>query len=218
MLQLFDSMPTLPPTLTLPHKGGGNFFALCKGLQKLIFAIIPLLVALLVWVGGAGAAEKAVVRDLVVANSSRDLLLYFQVGDIFRPDMEEGVLNGIPASLTFLVSLRELKDGQPGRPLAELTINHTLSYDALREAFRLNLSEVQGVQTCTSLDKARKMLSEVNGVQVVGLNILRPGGEYDLGVKVRLEGKSLPLSINYLVPFWKSGEHESDWYHVQFKY
>lgn len=189
-----------------------------RKVEKLIFALFLGLAAFSGGVGTAAAVEKAVVRDLVVANSSRDLLLYFQVGEIFRPDMEEGVLNGIPASLTFLVSLRELKNGQPGRPLAELTINHTLSYDALREAFRLNLSEVPGVQSCTSLDKARKMLSEVNGAPVVGLNILRPGSEYDLGVKVRLEGKSLPLSINYLAPFWQTGEHESDWYHVQFKY
>lgn len=189
-----------------------------KDFKNILGVLLPLLAALLLWAGPAAAVEKAVVRDLVVANSSRDLLLYFQVGEIFRPDMEEGVLNGIPASLTFLISLRELKNGQPGRTLAELTINHTLSYDALREAFRLNLSEVQGVQSCTSLDKARKMLSEVNGAQVVGLNILRPGTEYDLGVKVRLEGKSLPLSINYLAPFWQTGEHESDWYHVQFKY
>lgn len=186
--------------------------------KHILSSLLLLLIALFGWAGSAGAVEKELVRDLVVANSNRDLLLYFQVGEIFRPDMEEGVLNGIPASLTFLVVLRELKDGQPGRPLAELTINHTLSYDALREAFRLNLSEVPAVQTRTSLDQARKMLTEVNGVPVVGLDSLRPGGEYDLAVKVRLEGKSLPLSINYLAPFWKSGEHESVWYHVQFKY
>lgn len=186
--------------------------------KHILGTLLLLLIALFGWAGSAGAVEKALVRDLVVANSNRDLLLYFQVGEIFRPDMEEGVLNGIPASLTFQVVLRGLKDGQPGRELAALTINHTLSYDALREAFRLNLSEVPGVQTRTSLAQARKMLTEVNGVPVVGLDTLRPGGEYDLAVKVRLEGKSLPLSINYLAPFWKSGEHESVWYHVQFKY
>jgi len=189
-----------------------------REVKDILRLLLPLLVALLGWAGPALAADKAVVRDLVVANSSRDLLLYFQVGEIFRPDMEEGVMNGIPASLTFLVNLRELKDGQPGRSLAEMTISHTLSYDALRENFRLNLSEVQGVQNCTSLDKARRKLTEVNGARVVGLDTLRPGTEYDLAVKVRLEGKSLPLSINYLAPFWKSGENESDWYHVQFRY
>ena len=162
--------------------------------------------------------DKAVVRDLVVANSSRDLLLYCQVGDVFRPEMETGVLNGIPASLTFLVSLHELKDGQPGRPLADLSLNHTLSYDALREEFRLNLTEAPEVKTCAKLERARRLLSEVNGAKVIPLASLIPGAIYDLTVKVRLERKSLPLFLNYLVPFWQLGDYESDWYHVQFKY
>ncbi|NTV12536.1 MAG: DUF4390 domain-containing protein [Desulfobulbaceae bacterium] len=177
---------------------------------------------LLVLVGAANpvhaVVEKAVVRDLVVANSSRDLLLYCQVGDVFRPEMETGVLNGIPASLTFLVALREMKGGQPGRQLAELTLNHTLSYDALREEFRLNLTETPEVRICTKLDRARKLLSEVNGAKVIALTALNPGTIYDLAVKVRLERKSLPLFLNYLVPFWQLGDYESDWYHVQFKY
>lgn len=216
-VQFVDCLDPFPPTPTLPHRGGGDLLTTNKRLKKHISALL-LLIVLFGWIGSALAVDKAMVRDLVVANSSRDLLLYFQVGEIFRPDMEEGVLNGIPASLTFLVSLRELKDGQPGRVLTELTINHTLSYDALREAFRLNLSETPGIQSCASLARARKMLTEVNGARVTALDNLRPGGEYDLGVKVRLEGKSLPLSINYLAPFWKTGEHESDWYHVQFRY
>ena len=177
-----------------------------------------LLMFLSLSVPARAVVDKAVVRDLVVANSSRDLLLYCQVGDVFRPEMEAGVLNGIPASLTFVVALREMKGGQPGRQLAELTLNHTLSYDALREEFRLNLTEMPEVQTCAKLDRARKLLSEVNGAKVIVLTALNPGTVYDLAVKVRLERKSLPLFLNYLVPFWQLGDYESDWYHVQFKY
>jgi len=177
---------------------------------------------LLVFLGFAApvqaAVDKAVVRDLVVANSARDLLVYCQVGDVFRPEMEAGVLNGIPASLTFLVTLQEMKGSQPGRQLAELALNHTLSYDALREEFRLNLTETPEVQSCAKLDRARKLLSEVNGAKVIALTALNPGTTYNLAVKVRLERKSLPLFLNYLVPFWQLGDYESDWYHVKFKY
>ncbi len=177
---------------------------------------------LLLFMGATTSAhagvDKAVVRDLVVANSSRDLLLYCQVGDVFRPEMESGVLNGIPASLTFLVTLQEMKGNQPGRQLAELTLNHTLSYDALREEFRLTLTESPEVQICGKLDRARKLLSEVNGAKVISLTALTPGATYYLAVKVRLERKSLPLFLNYLVPFWQLGDYESDWYHVKFKY
>lgn len=183
------------------------------------------LIACLILLALMGAAkpslavvDKAVVRDLVVANSSRDLLVYCQVGDVFRPEMETGVLNGIPASLTFLVTLQEMKGSQPGRQLVELALNHTLSYDALREEFRLTLTETPEVQSCAKLDRARKLLSEVNGAKVIALAALTPGTTYNLAVKVRLERKSLPLFLNYLVPFWQLGDYESDWYHVKFKY
>jgi len=177
-----------------------------------------LLVLLATGAPALAAPDKAVVRELVVADSSRDLLMYCQVGDVFRPEMETGVLNGIPASLTFLVNLREMKGGQPGRQLTDMTLSHTLSYDALREEFRLNLTESPEVQTCTKLDRARKLLSEINGAKVIALTALTPGTIYDLSVKVRLERKSLPLFLNYLVPFWQLGDYESDWYHAQFKY
>lgn len=188
----------------------------------MISKLAPTIVLLLMLLAGPGAAravvDKAVVRDLVVANSQHDLLVYCQVGDVFRPEMETGVLNGIPASLTFVVALQEMKDGQPARQLTELSLNHTLSYDALREEFRLLLTESPEVQTCGKLDRARKLLSEVNGAKVISLAALTPGLTYNLAVKVRLERKSLPLFLNYLVPFWQLGDYESDWYHVQFKY
>lgn len=186
-----------------------------KAVQIIGFVLLMLLGAV---ASARAVVDKAVVRDLVVANSNRDLLLYCQVGDVFRPEMETGVLNGIPASLTFLVTLREMKDGQPGRQLTELALNHTLSYDALREEFRLTLTETPEVRTCTKLERARQLLSEVNGAKVIALSSLTPGATYYLAVKVRLERKSLPLSLNYLVPFWQLGDYESDWYHVQFKY
>lgn len=187
-----------------------------KQVAKLIVLSLLLLLAAPLFLRAEDG--KAVVRDLVVGNSSGDLLLYCQVGDVFRPEMESGVLNGIPASLTFVVTLQEMKDGLPGRQLAELNLNHTLSYDALREEFRLNLSEMPEVQTCGKLERARRLLSEVNGAKVLTLAALTPGATYNLGVKVRLERKSLPLFLNYLVPFWQLGDYESDWSHVQFKY
>ncbi len=55
-----------------------------KDVKNIPGALLLLLASLLIWAGPAEAVEKAVVRDLVVANSSRDLLLYFQVGEIFR--------------------------------------------------------------------------------------------------------------------------------------
>jgi len=175
-----------------------------------LFFLLPVL--------SAGGAEKPVIKDIVVSDSTSDLLLYFQVADAFRPEMEEGVLNGIPATFTFLVSLREVEGGRPGRQLAELNFEHTLSYDVLKEEFRLSLSEHRTDLTCTDLARAKKLMSEVSGAKILPLSGLKPGREYFLSAKVKLERKTLPHFFHYLIPFWQLGDYESDWQYVQFKY
>ena len=166
----------------------------------------------------AGGAEKPLIRDIVVSNSASDLLLYLQIGGAFRPEMEEGVLNGIPATFTFLVSLREVDGGRPGRQLTELNFEHTLSYDVLKEEFRLRQSEHQTELTCRDLPQAKRLMAEVADAKVLPLSALKPGREYFLSAKVKLERKTLPLFFHYLIPFWQLGDYETDWQYVQFKY
>ena len=62
------------------------------------------------------------------------------------------------------------------------------------------------------------MMTEVNGVKVVDLSRLKPGNDYFLSVKARLERKTLPLFFHYLIPFWKLRDYETDWHYVEFRY
>jgi len=167
---------------------------------------------------GVQAGAKAEIRDIVVSNSSEDLLLYLQVEQAFKAEMVQGVLNGIPASFTFFVSLREIQDGRPSKQVASLEFDHVLSYDSLKEVFELRFSENKTSATVADLDKAKDMMTEVNGVKIVGLDQLQRDAEYFLSVKVRLERKTLPLFIHYLIPFWQLRDEETDWYYVEFRY
>lgn len=164
------------------------------------------------------AAAKAEIRDIVVNNSSEDLLLYMVVDKAFRPEMEEGIYNGIPASFTFFVSLREMTDGRPGRQVVSLEFDHVLSYDSLKEVFSLHFSENNTSVTVDNLAEAEALMTEVNGVKIVGLTEIKPGSKYFLSVKVRLERKTLPLFFHYLIPFWQLRDEETDWHYVEFRY
>jgi hypothetical protein len=166
----------------------------------------------------ARAKEKAAISDVVVSNSDRDLLLYLSVDNAFLPEMEEGVLNGIPASFTFFVSLREVNDGRPGKQVVSLEFDHVLSYDPLKELFSLEFSEDNSSQSAADFQKAKGLMADVNGVKVVDLSRLKPGNEYFLSVKARLERKTLPLFFHYLIPFWKLRDYETDWHYVEFRY
>lgn len=164
------------------------------------------------------AAPGAEIRDLVVNNSRADLLLYLAVDGAFQAEMEEGIYNGIPASFTYFVVLRELDKGKPGRQLVGMEFDHVLSYDSLKEVFNLFFSENNRTMTVTTLAEAEALMAEVNGARVIELKRLRSGVNYSLGVKVRLERKTLPLFFHYLIPFWQLRDEETDWHYVEFRY
>ncbi len=163
------------------------------------------------------AAGDAIIKDIVVSNSSSDLLLYLMVDNAFRSDMEEGLLNGIPATFTFYVNLKEVRKGMTSKELVSLSFDHTLSYNSLKEEFSLEFSENNSRSVAKNIAEAKSMMAEVNGVKVVDLSRLKSGGQYFLEVKARLERKTLPFFIHYLVPFWSLRDYETDWHYVEFR-
>ncbi len=189
-------------------------------LQELLSATILLGALLLCFPSPADvqAAEKSMIKGMVVSNSSEDLLLNLSVENAFRPGVEEGVVNGIPALFTFYVTLREMKEGRPGKQIVSLEFDHTLSYDSLKELFLVDCSESNTSLATESFSKARDLMSEVNGARILSLAQLKPGSDYSLSVKVRLERKTLPLFFHYLIPFWKLRDYVTDWYNVEFRY
>ncbi|MDF1577008.1 MAG: DUF4390 domain-containing protein [Desulfurivibrionaceae bacterium] len=187
-----------------------------------LFLLVPPLM-LMLYVFFAGSESKAYaraeIRDIVVSNSRQDLLLYLHVDKAFRAEIEEGIFNGIPVLYTFLVSLREIDQaGRPGRQVAGMEFAHALSYDALKEVFNLRFSEGNTAVAVDNFDKAKALMTEVNGVKVVELARLKPGTAYFLSIKVRLERENLPLFFQYLIPFWQLRGEETDWQYVQFRY
>ena len=164
------------------------------------------------------AAEKAVIKDMVVSNSRDDLLLNLSLENAFRPGVEEGIVNGIPAAFTFYVTLRQMKDGRPGEQIVSLEFNRTLSYDSLKELFSMEFPEANTSLAVKDFSKAKALMTEVNGARIASLKQLRAGSEYSLSVKVRLERKTLPLFFHYLIPFWKLRDYVTGWHYVEFRY
>ena len=197
------------PDRTRHNRFHGAFSALIL-LGLILFCVPPPV--------GVQAAEKAVIKDMVVSNSSDDLLLNLSVENAFRPGVEEGVVNGIPALFTFYITLREMKDGRPGEQIVSLEFDRTLSYDSLKEFFVVDFSELNTSQVVKDFSKAKDLMTEVNGSRIAGLEQLKAGSEYSLSVKVRLERKTLPLFFHYLIPFWKLKDYVTDWYYVEFRY
>ncbi len=164
-------------------------------------------------------AQDAEINDLVVSNSSRELLLYCRVDNAFSAEMEEAVANGIPVTFTFFVELARIRHNWPDDEVVSLSFDHILSWDALKEEYTVVLGEHGGRRLTTkSLLEARRLMGQVTEVAVVPLERLREEGDYLLRVKARLNKKTLPFNIHYLIPFFSLWDFHTDWRSVVFRY
>jgi hypothetical protein len=173
----------------------------------------------ILWGGWQPAlAQNATIEELIVTNSSTDLLLFLTVNNAFTKQMEEGIRNGIPVTFNFYVKL-EKKRTWLNQGIASLQFDHTLSYDTLKEEYSIVRSETGGQPFRTkSLAEAKKAMAQLNGPPISPLKALLPEAGYLLRVKAKLAEKTLPLYFHYVIPFWSLWNFETEWYTVEFRY
>lgn len=186
--------------------------------SRLIFSF--LLAVLFFWGGGQSTlAQDATIDELIVTNSSTDLLLFLTVNNAFTKQMEEGIKNGIPVSFSFQVKLERKRSAWLNQELVSLKVDHTLSYDTLKEEYSVVRSELAGqVLRTKSLAEAKKAMVQLNGLAISPLKILIPDAGYLLRVKAKLAEKTLPLYFHQVIPFWSLWDFETSWHTVEFRY
>lgn len=160
------------------------------------------------------------IADILITSSQTDLLLFCTIRNSFMPEMVEGVHNGIPITFTFLVKLEKIIKNWPDSTLAELSIQHTLTYDPIKQKYTVSLSERNAARpTVTdSIEKAMEVMSELSGIRIIRLAELEPDKPYALHVKAVLAEKTLPLKMHYIVPFISLWNFETDWRAIEFTY
>lgn len=167
----------------------------------------------------AEGARQANIDEVIVTNSSREVLLYLVVRNAFTPEMEKGVQSGIPVTFTFYVELYRHRSGWLDQKVVVRTFEHILTYDNLKEEYRIVYGEHNGKTVIVkTLAQARELMAQVNGFGLSPLSALLADAEYSLKVKARLAEKTLPLYFHYVIPFWSLWDFETDWYTVQFRY
>jgi hypothetical protein len=164
-------------------------------------------------------ARKVMIQDIVVTNSSTDLLLFLKVVDAFSPDIIDGVQNGLTATFNFDIRVSLERHGWPDKEVISRQVKHTLSYDTLKKEYRLVLSE-NGTEEvgAVNLEKAEATMEELNGVKLLALNTLEPDRQYVLKVRATLAKNDLPSYVNYLIPFSNFWNVHTDWFTVRFRY
>ena len=180
---------------------------------------VVLLTALFLYAPAWGSDNKEpTIENIIITTSSTDLLLFATVKNCFTEEMLEGVRNGIPLTFRFNIQLDKIRNKWFDVTLVEETINHTLSYDAIKESYQVAFSEKNKPQVTRSQDKAKQLMAELSGLKVIAHKELIPDAPYALQIKTTLVENTLPLGMHYVLPFTSLWNFETDWRTIEFRY
>ncbi|WP_417908630.1 DUF4390 domain-containing protein [Candidatus Electronema sp. PJ] len=183
------------------------------------FPLLALLLCLLLaWPAAGSDEDKPVIADITLTASGGKLLLSAAVKHSFTKEMLEGVHNALPITFRFKVSLERVRSYWLDQSIAELGINHTLSYDPIRREYQVACSEKEQPSITRSLDEAQRMMAELKRIDIAQLTQLYSGASYILHVKATLEENTFPLGIHSIIPFTSLWNFETDWRVIEFIY
>ena len=154
----------------------------------------------------------AELTNLIVRNSNDQLQVDLSIKGIFTEEMKAAVSKGLPISLTFLILLYEVRDYWFDDKIMGKTALHDIKFDVLKKEYRIRRSwEKRPSSIIKDFEKAQRLFFEIKEFDVISLKRLKKGKQYQLRVKLELDGKKFPFGG---FPW----EFETDWYTLNFIY
>jgi hypothetical protein len=165
------------------------------------------------------AENNAVIENIKLANTRDDLLTYFDVKKAFTPKINEAVLNGIPTTFSFYVTLYKTQGSWFDKTIADIQIKSTLKYNALKKNFSVLRSwKDKDAVIVQTFKEAKSLMTEIDNLKILPLNQLAKGDKYQLRIKAKLDRVTLPLSLHYVLFFVSFWDFETNWYLINFTY
>jgi len=164
-------------------------------------------------------AAEAKVADLLISNTSDNLLVYLKVENCFTEEMEEAILAGIPTTFTFILELYRERRHWFDKKESFLEVRHTIKYDNIKKIlYVLFTEEGKKPEQFKEFSEAKTAMSELNGVAFTPLKQLTKGERYYLRVKTKLDEVRLPLHLEYVFFFVSLWDFETGWARQDFVY
>ncbi len=165
------------------------------------------------------AENQAVIENIKLANTRDDLLTYFDIKKAFTPKINQAVLNGIPTTFSFYVTLYKTQGSWFDKKIADIQIKSTLKYNALKKNFSVLRSwKDKDAVIAQTFKEAKSLMTEIDNLTILPLNQLTKGDKYQLRIKAKLDRVTLPLSLHYVLFFVSFWDFETNWYLINFTY
>ena len=166
----------------------------------------------------AAEEKEPTIEEIIITTSSTQLLLFATVKNCFTDEMLEGVRNAIPLTFRFDIVLDKERSNWFDVTLVEKSIIHTMTYDPIKKEYQVVNSDKNRSELTKSEKKAKELMAELSGLEVIAHKELLPDAPYALHIKATLVENILPLGIHYILPFTSFWNFETDWRTIEFRY
>ncbi|MCD4674442.1 MAG: DUF4390 domain-containing protein [Desulfobacula sp.] len=185
-------------------------FILFISLSAVLFFLLPSLVS---------AEQAAIIKNIKLANTRDDLLTYFDVKKAFTKKINQAVLNGIPTTFSFYITLYKTDGSWFDKKISDIQIKSTLKYNSLKKEFSvLRPWKNEKAIITQSFEDAKSLMTEMDNLKIIALNKLVKGNKYQLRIKAKLDKVTLPLSLHHVFFFVSFWDFETNWYLINFTY
>lgn len=162
-------------------------------------------------------SSEPTFSDVIVTTSSSHLLLFCMLENGFTDEMIQGLHSGIPIHFSYFVELNPEDQGWKGEKLASIETRHLLSYDTLKETYKVEIEESsKRFFSFQSLEDAKRTINEINGMKVIELKKLARDVPYTIRIKAELYKKTLPMGLHQIVPFVSWWDIKTKWHSLSF--
>ena len=162
-------------------------------------------------------AGKASLQNIVWDQVDDNLIVSFKLNNVFSSQLNEVVMNGTPITFAYFVRLYEVRDFWKDKKIVNLKIDHMIKYDILQEKFITKKSwKIDEVLVTESFAEARKVMTEINNLNIIPFDQLKNAGRYQIGIKAELSKANLPRNLRSAFFFSPSWGFETDWYILDF--
>ena len=183
-----------------------------------VILIILLVVFGLTALPARAQALEPKLTDILITNNTENVLLYAQLINGFKPEMEVAILAGIPVVFTLQLEVYQERSLVWNKKIGSRQIKRTIKYDNLKKTFSISTNGSAQPVTFSDFESAQKAMSDFNGINAIPLSSLVKGRNYYMLVKVKMDEVRLPLhmeSVFFFVSLW---DFETVWYQQNFSY
>ena len=175
------------------------------------------LIILLFFYPGITFAKEARIEDLVVSNTRDELIIFLKIKDAFNEKMERAVLSGVPVTFSFFVTLYQTRNMWIDKHIEDVEVVHTIKYSTIKKEYIIYRSwDTNNPSVTHSFLEAQKLMTEINSLNVVSLNTLEKGRQYQIQAKAELIKQTLPYYLHHVLFFLSLWDFETDWHAIDF--